>query len=164
QAGRSGRRARPAVGCPPRAARPDARTRRRLVSWIRRMTADRRLDLLVAGELNPDIMIVDPDAQFAFGQVETLVDTIRLEIGSSSAITACGAARLGLRVGFVGVVGEDAFGRFMLDSLDAAGIDVSGCRIDPTVATGATVILTRGTDRANLTAIGAIDRLRADDI
>ena len=128
------------------------------------MTADRRVDLLVAGELNPDIMIVDPEAHFAFGQVETLVETIRLEIGSSSAITACGAARLGLRVAFVGVVGEDAFGRFMLDSLDAAGIDVSGCRIDPTVPTGATVILTRGSDRANLTAIGAIDRLRADDI
>ena len=60
--------------------------------------------------------------------------------------------------------GEDPFGRFMLDALGDAGIDTSGCRIDPTVATGATVIISRGPDRANLTAIGAIDRLRAHDI
>ena len=128
------------------------------------MTAERRFDLLVVGELNPDILIVDPNATPVFGQVETIVEAIRLEIGSSSAIAACGAARLGLRTAFVGVVGEDPFGRFMLDALDDAGIDTSGCRIDPTVATGATVIISRGPDRANLTAIGAIDRLRAHDI
>ena len=87
-----------------------------------------------------------------------------MEIGSSSAIAACGIARLGLRTAFVGVVGDDVFGRFMLDALDAVGIDMSGCRIDPTVPTGATVILTRAADRANLTAIGAIDRLRGDDV
>jgi sugar/nucleoside kinase (ribokinase family) len=128
------------------------------------VTSERRFDLLVAGELNPDILIVDPAAQPAFGQVETIVEAIRMEIGSSSAIVACGAARLGLRTAFVGVVGDDPFGRFMLDALDGVGIDVSGCRIDPTVPTGATVILSHGADRANMTALGAIDRLRADDI
>jgi sugar/nucleoside kinase (ribokinase family) len=87
-----------------------------------------------------------------------------MEIGSSSAIAACGAARLGLRTAFVGVVGDDPFGRFMLDALDRAGIDLSGCRIDPTIPTGATAILTHGADRASMTALGAIDRLRADDI
>ncbi|MEA2537744.1 MAG: hypothetical protein QOF11_1978 [Chloroflexota bacterium] len=128
------------------------------------MTSERRFDLLVAGELNPDILIVDPAAQPAFGQVETIVEAIRMEIGSSSAIAACGAARLGLRTAFVGVVGDDPFGRFMLDALDRAGIDLSGCRIDPTIPTGATAILTHGADRASMTALGAIDRLRADDI
>lgn len=128
------------------------------------MTAERRFDLLVAGELNPDILIVDPAARPAFAQVETIVEAIRMEVGSSSAIAACGAARLGLRTAFVGVVGDDPFGRFMLDALDGAGIDVSGCRIDPKVPTGATVILSHGADRANMTARGAMDRLRADDI
>lgn len=128
------------------------------------MSPDRRFDLLVAGELNPDVLVVDPGLEPVFGQIETIVETIRMEIGSSSAIAACGAARLGLRVAFVGVVGEDPFGRFALDALDQAGIDVSGCRIDPTVPTGATVILSRGADRAILTAVGAMDRLRGDDI
>ena len=94
------------------------------------MTAERRFDLLVAGELNPDILIVDPTSGPAFGQVETIVDAIFLAIGSSSAIAACGAARLGLRTALVGVVGEDPFGYFMLRALEDAGIDVSGCRID----------------------------------
>jgi sugar/nucleoside kinase (ribokinase family) len=87
-----------------------------------------------------------------------------MEIGSSSAIAACGAARLGLRTAFVGVVGDDPFGRFMLEALDGAGIDTSGCRIDPTMPTGATVVLSHGSDRASMTALGAMDRLRADDI
>ena len=128
------------------------------------MTSERRFDLLVVGELNPDVLVVDAEAQPMFGQVETIVEAIRMEIGSSSAIAACGAARLGLRVAFVGVVGDDAFGRFILDALDRAGIDVGGCRIDPAVPTGATVIITRGEDRANLTAIGAIGELRASDV
>jgi sugar/nucleoside kinase (ribokinase family) len=128
------------------------------------VTPSREFDLLVAGELNPDIFIIDPDAVPVFGQTETLVEAIRLEIGSSSAITACGAARLGLRVAFVGVVGDDRLGRFMLNALVEAGIDVSACRIDPNVPTGATVIFSRGTDRANLTAPGAIGELRANDV
>jgi len=99
-----------------------------------------------------------------FGQIETIVESISMVVGSSSAIAACGAARLGLRTAFVGVVGEDPFGRFMLEALEAAGIDVSGCRIDPDLPTGATVIFSRGADRANLTAIGAIGALRTDDV
>ena len=92
------------------------------------------------------------------------MDAIRLEIGSSSAIAACGAARLGLRTAFVGVVGDDMFGRFMLEALAARGIDVSACRVDVGTPTGASVILSRGPDRTILTATGTIDRLHAADI
>ena len=41
-------------------------------------------------------------------------------------ITACGAARLGLRVAMVGVVGDDVFGRFMLEAMRDRGVDVVG--------------------------------------
>ena len=128
------------------------------------MTEARAFDLLVVGELNPDVLIVDPTSGPAFGQIETIVDEIRLEVGSSSAITACGAARLGLRTAFVGVVGDDPFGRFMLDALERFGIDSSGCRIVPGVPTGATVIISRGDDRANMTALGAMTALRCDHV
>ena len=50
-------------GTPAGPARPDARTGRRLVPRVRRLTADRRFDLLVAGELNPDVLVVDPTAR-----------------------------------------------------------------------------------------------------
>ena len=124
----------------------------------------RDLDLLVIGELNPDVIVLGAPERPAFGQAETLVDGISLTVGSSSAITACGAARLGLRVGFVGIVGDDDLGRFMLRALIERGIDVANCVVDPALTTGASVILGRGGDRAILTAVGAIDALRTTDV
>src|SRR6478609_9015131 len=112
------------------------------------MTApERDSDIVVVGEINPDIIVADPDPVPVFGEVERVVDSIRMTVGSSSAIFACGAARLGLRVAFSGVVGDDALGRFMLDAMAERGIDVSACVIDPLVPTGATVILTSPSDR-----------------
>jgi sugar/nucleoside kinase (ribokinase family) len=122
------------------------------------------IDLLVVGELNADVVVADPDPVPAFGQAERLVDGVRLTLGSSSAITACGAARLGLRVAFVGVVGDDALGRFVLDALGARGVDASACRVTPGRATGASVILGNGIDRAILTALGTIADTRASDV
>jgi sugar/nucleoside kinase (ribokinase family) len=128
------------------------------------VSAPAPLDLLVVGELNPDIIVLGDDLTPAFGQREQLVSAIRLEIGSSSAIMACGAARLGLEVGFMSVVGDDAMGRFVLGALAERGIDISQCIVDPAIPTGATVILSRGEDRAILTAIGTIDRVRVEHV
>jgi sugar/nucleoside kinase (ribokinase family) len=124
----------------------------------------RLFDLLVVGEVNPDVIVADPDPRPAFGQAERIVRDIHLDIGSSSVITACGAARLGLRVAFAGVVGDDHFGRFMLDSMRERGLDVSGVRITGDQPTGSSVILTDGEDRAILTARGTIGTVTADDV
>jgi sugar/nucleoside kinase (ribokinase family) len=124
---------------------------------------DKQFDVIVVGEINPDL-ILSGDVEPEFGQVEKLVDEATLTIGSSSAIFACGAARLGLRVAFIGKIGDDEFGRFMLRSLGDRGIDTSGVVIDQTVHTGLSVILSRGNDRAILTYPGAIPCLSLQDI
>lgn len=121
-------------------------------------------DLIVLGEINPDVIVTDPDPRPVFGQAERVVRGIELVVGSSSAIVACGAARLGLRVGFVGVVGGDLFGRLMLEQLAAGGVDVTHCVVDPQQRTGAAVLLSSPTDRATLTFPGAIGALRAEDV
>jgi len=121
-------------------------------------------DVLVAGEINPDLILSDPNLEPRFGQQETLVEAADLTIGSSSAIFACGAARLGLRVAFIGVAGPDHFGRFMLDALRERGVDVSPVLVDPRLRTGLSVILARGSDRAILTYPGAISALRSDQV
>jgi sugar/nucleoside kinase (ribokinase family) len=126
--------------------------------------AGRDIDVLVLGEVNPDVIVRAADPTPSFGQVERLVDSIDLVIGSSSAIFACGVARLGLRTAFVGIVGDDPMGRFMLDAMWRRGVDVAGCRVDRTVPTGASVILTTGADRAILTAPGTVPLLRDDDV
>ena len=121
-------------------------------------------DILVVGELNPDLILSGDDITPRFGQHETLVEGAHLTIGSSAAIFACGAARLGLRVAFIGVVGDDEFGSFMIQGLSNRGVDVSPVIVDPSLRTGLSVILSRKTDRAILTYPGAIGALRAGQV
>lgn len=120
-------------------------------------------DVLVVGELNADL-ILSGDVTPQYGQAEKLIDDASLVLGSSSAIFAAGAARLGLRVAFVGKVGDDALGRFALDELRKRGVNVDGCVIDAKIKTGLSVILLRGADRAILTYSGAIGALRLDEV
>jgi sugar/nucleoside kinase (ribokinase family) len=125
--------------------------------------SEKPFDLIVVGEINPDL-ILRGDVTPAFGQVEQLVDDATLTIGSSSAIFACGAARLGLRVAFAGKIGDDVFGQFMREQLAARGVDVTGIVVDPALRTGLSVILSRGADRAILTYSGSIAALRYQEI
>lgn len=122
------------------------------------------LDVLVAGELNADAIVAADAVTPRFGQVETLVEDGVLTVGSSGAIFACGAARLGLATGYVGLVGEDAGGRFMLAELRRRGVDVDACRVEPELRTGLTVVLAAATDRAILTFPGAMSELAAADV
>jgi sugar/nucleoside kinase (ribokinase family) len=117
-------------------------------------------DVLVLGELNADL-ILRGDVEPAWGQAEKLVDDASLVLGSSSAIFACGVARLGLRVAFAGVVGDDMLGRFCREQLAAAGVDAAGVVVDARQRTGLTVILQKASDRAMLTHPGAITALSA---
>jgi sugar/nucleoside kinase (ribokinase family) len=120
-------------------------------------------DLLVAGEINPDL-ILSGDVAPAFGQVEKLVDSADLTIGSSSAIFACGAARLGLKVAFIGKCGDDVFGRFMLAEMSKRGVEIGNVIQVRGEATGLSAILNRGVDRAILSHPGLIPALAADDL
>lgn len=49
---------------------------------------------------------------------------------------ATGLARLGLKVGWVSRIGNDSFGRFVLNSLKKEGIDAQGVTLDERYATG----------------------------
>jgi sugar/nucleoside kinase (ribokinase family) len=125
-------------------------------------------DILVAGEINPDL-ILSGNVLPEFGQVEKLIDSATLTIGSSSVIFACGAARLGLKVAFIGVCGEDVFGRFMLDEMQKRNVDVSNVILRSNGQTGLSVILNQPFDyaqgdRAILTHPGLMAALQASDI
>jgi sugar/nucleoside kinase (ribokinase family) len=123
----------------------------------------RPFDILVAGEINPDL-ILSGDVEPAFGQVEKLVNAAALTIGSSSVIFACSAARLGLKVAFIGKCGDDVFGRFMLAEMQKHHVDVSNVLVIEGGSTGLSVILNRGVDRAILTYPGLVADLQAADV
>jgi len=124
---------------------------------------DKQFDILVVGELNPDLVLTG-DVVPAFGQVEQLLDTATLAIGSSSGIFACAAARLGLKVAFVGMIGNDTFGEYMNSAIRSRGVDTQGLIINKGVQTGISVILAKGVDRAILTFPGSIPLLTYRDI
>ncbi|MFL6119544.1 carbohydrate kinase family protein [Actinophytocola sp.] len=109
------------------------------------------VDLLVIGDANPDVIVGPLSEPLAFGQHEQLVDTGALTLGGSGAITACGAARLGLSVAIAARVGDDAAGRFVRESLAERGVDTGALLVDD-APTPLTVIVTRDGDRAMLTS------------
>jgi sugar/nucleoside kinase (ribokinase family) len=121
----------------------------------------KNIDILVIGEINADLVLTG-DVTPAFGQAEKIVDDATLTVGSSGAIFACGAARLGLRVAYSGVVGNDMFGRFMIDKLRDRNVDTTGIQVDSSRKTGLSVILSDTHDRAILTHLGTIAAQQAE--
>ncbi|MDQ0727064.1 carbohydrate kinase family protein [Microbacterium sp. W4I20] len=120
--------------------------------------------LLVIGELCVDL-IIEVDDQIRFGQHEQIVPRTTLTMGSSSAITACGAAALGIPTRLISVRGDDTFGRFLDAELTERRVDTSGVRVDDSLPTGASTHLTRPSgDRAILTSMGSIGTVRSADV
>jgi sugar/nucleoside kinase (ribokinase family) len=119
---------------------------------------------LVIGDCGIDLVLVGEHIAVEFGQVERLVDEARLTLGGSAAITAAGAARLEMRTVLASTVGDDLFGSFATSELKARGVDLRGLSVRQDHATGVTVVLSRGDDRAILTAVGSIPTLRPEDL
>ena len=122
------------------------------------------LDLLVVGDINPDVIVRGAPRELAFGQAEQLAAGADLGLGGSAAITARGAARLGLNTAIVGVVGDDAAGRLALDELARGGVDTAAVRVVRERASGLTVHVLSGTDRAMITSRGTLDELEASAV
>ncbi len=114
-------------------------------------------DLVVVGDTNPDVLLFGAPETPPAGQAETLVSSGTLALGGSAAIVAHGAARLGVRTALVSLVGRDAAGDFCLETLRAAGVDVSGVARHDSLPTALTVCLNQPDgDRAILTAPGCL--------
>jgi sugar/nucleoside kinase (ribokinase family) len=118
--------------------------------------------VLVVGEVNPDLVLRGD--RFPVPGKEVLVEDFVMTLGSASAICAMGLARLGDPVSFVGKVGADLWGAYCVDTMAAAGIDVTRITQDPALKTGLTVSITSSRDRALVSFIGAIGALRAADV
>jgi sugar/nucleoside kinase (ribokinase family) len=119
----------------------------------------RDLDLLVVGDCNPDLVLAGRRVRPEFGQGETWVEQAELVVGGTSSITACGAARLGLRTAMACVVGDDLFGRFMLAELRSCGVDTGPTVVDGARPTGVSTVLVEPGDRATMTFRGTMGAL-----
>lgn len=121
-------------------------------------------DLLTFGDMCVDLMVTGDDVVPQFGQIEKLVEDYELELGGSCNIFACQAAKLGMRVGVFGRVGDDYFGRLIVQRLEENGVDIQHIHVDPTIKTGLGLAICKGKDRAILTYLGSINAVFPEDI
>lgn len=124
----------------------------------------KQYEILTFGDLCVDLIVTGEDVVPQFGQFEKLVGNYELEMGGSSSIFACQAAKLGLRVGILGRVGDDDFGRLVLRRLVESGVDVQHIKIDPALKTGLGIALCQGNDRAILTYLGSLNAVFSQEI
>jgi ribokinase len=121
-----------------------------------------RFDVVGIGALNLDHLYEVPQL-IEDGGIEVLSSTI--QPGGSAANTIYGLAKLGLRCGFVGVVGDDDAGKALMASFEEVGVDTSGIRAKPGAATGQTICVTAGQGQKAIYIIpGANGLLDSDDI
>ncbi len=123
----------------------------------------KQLDVVVVGELNVDLILDQIQGLPELGK-EKIAGAMTLTLGSSSAIFASNLSALGARAGFIGKLGEDAFGDLVISSLQRRGVAVERIIVQQKIGTGATVVINDARDRAMLTYKGAMDNLRLEDI
>lgn len=123
----------------------------------------KKLDVVVVGELNADLIL---DSIMGFPELgkEKIAGAMTLTLGSSSAIFASNLSSLGARVGFIGTRGEDAFGDLVMSSLKKRNVEVEHIVVQQKAGTGVTVAMNYEHHRAMLTYKGAMDELHLADI
>jgi sugar/nucleoside kinase (ribokinase family) len=119
--------------------------------------------VLAVGDANVDIVLTGLKA-IPQAEQDTLAQGFEILIGGQACTFARALSRLGVRVAFVGKVGEDAYGRKVIAQLHQDGVDTSGVIQDPGLQTGVTVVLSTGSERAFATYLGSISELRRTDI
>ncbi len=96
------------------------------------------LRVLALGELLIDFTALDSDVDLGAAR------SFEKNPGGAPANVAVAVARLGGDAGFIGCVGDDAFGRYLLDVLRAERVDVADARAVADAATSLAFVARRG--------------------
>jgi ribokinase len=95
--------------------------------------------VVVVGSTNFD-MVVKADRLPKEGE-SMLATNLKFFPGGKGANQAVGVARLGAKTTFLGSVGKDMIGDFLIQGLEASGIDTTWVRRDPSFTTGCAFIM-----------------------
>jgi len=113
------------------------------------------LDCLCAGIIVAD-SVCQPISRLPPPGGLARTERVEFTIGGCAANVAVDMARLGLRVGVSGRVGDDVFGREVRDRLVASSVNCSGLVLSRTAPTSSTFVLNvRGEDRRFIHCVGA---------
>ena len=128
--------------------------------WIARqngMARTRNDTAAVIGEFFIDEIFSGFTAMPKLGE-ECFARKFQREVGGGAATTACGLAKLGVKVSVFGFVGRSD-GDWVVDRLKSCGVDCSGLEFHPTEPTGITVSASTREDRAFFSYYGANEPL-----
>jgi fructokinase/2-dehydro-3-deoxygluconokinase len=121
--------------------------------------------VLVLGDANVDLLLHVPER--GVGAERTVREPV-VGAGGTAANTARGLATLGVPTGFIGAVGDDAFGRQTVDALARVGVDTSAVHVTREAATCQVIAMVEADGERSLvvwpTDGGALRWLRPADI
>jgi len=115
------------------------------------------------------IVVVDalgkPVKEFPEKGKLVVVDTLTLATGGCAVNTGIALSRMGTSVSVIGKIGDDAFGKFLIDQMQKSGVDASGVKVDKNVSTSFTyVAVFEDGERAFFHTLGGSAALHIDDI
>lgn len=120
--------------------------------------------VICAGIVVADHLCTPIDHLPAAGEL-VMADDLVLNIGGCASNAAMDLARLGIRAAVCGRVGNDAFGRFVAETLAEHDVDCHALAVDPHLATSQSLIVNvRGQDRRFVHSFGANRGLSASDL
>ncbi|MDR6978682.1 ribokinase [Streptomyces sp. 3330] len=119
-------------------------------------------DLLVVGSANADL-VIDVERRPAAGET-VLGSDLAVHPGGKGANQAVAAARLGARTALLARVGDDAYGRLLLDSQRAAGVDPAGVLVGGAPTGVALITVDPSGDNSIVVSPGANGRLTPADV
>ncbi|MFF8397305.1 ribokinase [Streptomyces sp. NPDC016172] len=119
-------------------------------------------DLLVVGSANADLVI---GVERRPGAGETVLGSdLAVHPGGKGANQAVAAARLGARTALLARVGDDAYGRLLLESQRTAGVDTVGVLVGGAPTGVALITVDPSGDNSIVVSPGANGRLTPEDV
>ncbi|MFF2481325.1 carbohydrate kinase family protein [Paenibacillus sp. NPDC058071] len=123
----------------------------------------KHFDAVVIGDANVDLAVVGANEIPLPGQ-EVYVDEVMLNVGGGAAIFSLALAKLGQRVAFNGVLGDDLYGRYVREHFAKYGIDTRMIKTSKIHQTGISIAFNPDQDRSFITYAGTNTELRMNEL
>jgi sugar/nucleoside kinase (ribokinase family) len=128
-----------------------------------RMAVEKIWDAYIYGDINVDIVIPNVD-HFPLPGQEDVVDVMNTYVGGGAALFTLGLGKLGLNPVFQATIGDDCYGKFILEELKDKNVETSLISISKENKTGISLSFTNEKDRSFLTYRGTNDEINLDSI
>jgi len=122
-----------------------------------------KVSVVAVGDANIDL--VAPTKSLPIKGEEVLVEKVEMCPGGSAANLSVAVARLGVSAGFIGRVGNDFLGQFLIKQFEKENVDISQLQVDDKVGTALLfVIVTENGERTMYTFRGANVYLSSEQV